>query len=65
MTKYCIWHKPTQNIAVNLAGQPLQDLTYDDAVCMMNLIHPQVRDQVEIKKFGGVIFMTRGAPGLN
>lgn len=47
--KYCIWHVSMKKVAVNLGGQRLENLSKNDADTLMALIHPDIRELVEIR----------------
>lgn len=52
---FCIWHKHLNKVAVNLGGTPLQGFkNKGDAVEIMSLIHPNIREQVEIRNLGEI-----------
>lgn len=49
-TRYCIWHIYRNQVAVNLGGQKLENMSREDADQLMNLIHPDIRGMVEVRQ---------------
>lgn len=52
--RYCIWHRYANKVAVNLGGQALRDLTEDEAQALCALLHPAIRELVEIRQMSSI-----------